>query len=221
MTVSDSERNEMQKLLNILEGKDNSALLSMPNSNSNMEKTNSSYAELLGPGQISRADVEAMASVMKKLQQTSNHVVDTMLTEAVQSPEINEALSTQKVNNGVKVGRYQILIKNEKNRIAGQQYFSIYNSLTSDIIADDISLYETALLVVRHLNSGKFANSSEVRELFELDDTYTSHKIDAIRYKKLLKSGKDPFKQDLYESRYQASLDRCMTAKKAIKKLAI
>lgn len=215
MTVTSEDRDAMQHLLNIMEGKTVSP--TVPSS-----KLSSSLAVdmLAGPGQVTQADVTAMASVMKKLQEASNQVVDSMITESSNSPKVAEALTTTKTENGVKVGRYQIMIKEDKTRIAGKQYFSIYNSLTNDIIADDISLYETALLVVRHLNSGKFVNHMSVRELFELDETYTSHKIDALRYKRLLASNKEPFKKDLYESRYQASLDRCMTAKKSIKKLA-
>lgn len=213
MTVSDKERIEMQKLLSIMEGK-------TPPSVGTASSTASAVDDISGPGYVSQADVLAMANVMKKLQSASNQVVDNMITESTNSPAVSEALSTQRIENGVKVGRYQIMIKEDKARVAGKQYFSIYNSLTNDVIADDISLYETALLVVRHLNSGKYTNSTAVRELFELDDAYTSHKIDALRYKKFLASGKDAFKKDLYESRYQASLDRCMTAKKAIKKLA-
>jgi hypothetical protein len=216
MTVTSEDHDAMKKLLNIMEGKSVS-----PSVNSSKSSSSATTDMLAGPGQVTEADVNAMASVMKKLQEASNQVVDSMITESSTSPKVAEALSTTKVENGVKVGRYQIMIKEEKTRIAGKQYFSIYNSLTNDILADDISLYETALLVVRHLNSGKFVNHTSVRELFELDETYTSHKIDALRYKRLLKSNKDPFKKDLYESRYQASLDRCMTAKKSIKKQAI
>lgn len=214
MTVSTRERDHMQHLLNIMEGKASTSPV-------DMEHTTDTSVELAGPGQITRKDIDAMASVMKKLHDVINQVVDTMITESHQSPQLSEALNTQKLSNGVQLGRYQIMIKEDEKRIAGKQYYTIYNSLTKDVIADDISLYETALLVVRYLNSGKFANHASVRTLFELDETYTSHRIDALRYKRLIKKNPNSFKLDLYESRYQASLDRCMQAKKTIKKLAL
>jgi hypothetical protein len=161
-----------------------------------------------------------MSDVLSKLNSITNHVVDDMITESVAHPQISEALHTQKLSNGIKVGRYQILVKEDAQRLAGKQFYSIYNSLTNDTIADDISLYETALAVVRLLNKGKFANSAEVRQLFENDDAYTSHKVDAINFKRRLKTVKDVAKQDIYESRLQASMDRCMAAKKLIKTLA-
>ena len=112
------------------------------------------------------------------------------------------------------------MIKEDSKRLAGKQFFSIYNTRNNDVIADDISLYETALAVVRHLNSGKFTNSTEVRKLFEQDDAYTSHRVDALMYKRKLITESTEMKRDIFESRYQASLDRAMTAKRTIKALA-
>ena len=160
-----------------------------------------------------------MASVLGKLNSLSNHVVDGMITESSGFSEVAEALQTERTQHGVKVGRYQILVKEDPKRMAGKQFYSIYNSLTNDTIADDISLYETALTAVRMLNSGKFANSVEVRKLFEQDDAYTSHRVDALIYKRKMLTTNDPSKKDIFESRYQASLDRCMAAKKQIKML--
>ena len=211
--VTPEEREAMLRLRNIMEGVHNPEP-TKPNSNLSRE------VELAGPGQVTNADIHAMSDVLSKLNSITNHVVDDMITESVAHPQMSEALHTQKLSNGIKVGRYQILVKEDAQRLAGKQFYSIYNSLTNDTIADDISLYETALAVVRLLNKGKFANSAEVRQLFENDDAYTSHKVDAINFKRRLKTVKDAAKQDIYESRLQASMDRCMAAKKLIKTLA-
>ena len=211
--VTPEEHEAMLRLRNIMEGVHNPEP-AKPNSNLSRE------VELAGPGQVTNADIHAMSDVLSKLNSITNHVVDDMITESVAHPQISEALHTQKLSNGIKVGRYQILVKEDAQRLAGKQFYSIYNSLTNDTIADDISLYETALAVVRLLNKGKFANSAEVRQLFENDDAYTSHKVDAINFKRRLKTVKDAAKQDIYESRLQASMDRCMAAKKLIKTLA-
>lgn len=211
MTVSPEERDAMANILRIMEGE-------APVS----KKTTStlSEVELAGPGQVTKADVNAMADVLNKLNSVSNQVVSDMITESEYDPGLDFALSTSKNDAGVKVGRYQIMIKEDPKRLAGKQYYSIYNTRTNDIIADDLSLYETALSVVKLLNNGKFANSSQVRKLFEYDDSYTAHKQDAIRYKRamiLAEKKKDYVKYDLYESRQQASIDRAMQAKKNIK----
>lgn len=223
MAVSPEERDAMAKLMSIVDGNFNSGSTSNKKDSSSLGPANSnssSYVELAGPGQITQAEINAMSDVMSRLNSISNKVVDTMITEGVDYPQISEALVTEKTLTGVKVGRYQILIKEDQKRLAGKQFYSIYNSLTNDTIADDISLYETAITVVRLLNNGKFANCAEIRKLFEQDDAYTSHRIDALSYKRKLASITDPVKKDIFESRYQASLDRCMEAKKSIKTYA-
>lgn len=211
--VTPEEREAMLRLKNIMEG-----VHAPPPTRKSSQ--NIADVELAGPGQVTSADISAMSDVLSKLNSISNHVVDEMITESVTQPVISQALQTQRIQNGIKVGRYQILVKEDAQRLAGKQFYSIYNSLTNDTVADDITLYETAITVVRLLNNGKFANSPEVRKLFEQDDAYTSHKVDAINFKRRLKTVKDVAKQDIYESRLQASMDRCMTAKKMIKALA-
>lgn len=213
MTVTPEEKNAMARLLNIMSDQPVQPITeSRTPVNHNVE--------LAGPGQITNADVNAMAAVLNRLNSVSTDVVKEMVNESSSQPYISEALYTEKVNNGVKVGRYQIMIKEDTKRLAGKQFYSIYNNLTNDTIADDISLYETALAVVRLLNSGKFANNPEVRKLFEQDDAYTSHRVDALIFKRKYTTTTDDAKKDIFESRYQASLDRAMSAKKAIKAIA-
>jgi len=215
MTVTPEDRDAMARLRNIMEGKSVNIAPHQQNINQPTHEV-----ELLGPGQISQRDVTAMASVLSKLNNISNHVVDDIITESVKYPSVAEAIHTERTGNSIKVGRYEISIKEDANRIAGKQFYSIYNSLTNETIANDISLYETAISVIRLLNGGQFTNSTDVRKLFEQDDAYTSHKVDAFTYKRRMIKTSDPSKRDIYESRLQASMDRCMTAKKLIKELA-
>jgi len=216
MSIAPEERNAMLRLRNIMEGNLGQSMPTTNNSSNNTSQT----VELAGPGQITSSDITAMSSVLTRLNNISNDVVDNMITESVQYSDVAEALTTERISNGVKVGRYQILNKSDESRLAGNHFYSIYNSITNDTIADDISLYETALAVVRLLNSGRFTNCAEIRNLYEQDDAYTSHKVDALTYKRRSLTTSDLSKKDIYESRLQASMDRCMTAKKHIKIMA-
>lgn len=219
MAVTPEERDAMARLLSVMEGKEPPPLANnRPAARSDMP------IELPGAGQITSADISAMADVMSKLNALTDQVVGEMVTESQSNQEVRTAITTSRNDAGVKVGLYQIMIKEDEKRLAGKQYYSIYNTKTNDIIADDLSLYETALNVVKLLNSGKFANSSEVRKLFDYDDGYTSHKQDALRYKKamMIAERKSDFgKRDIYESRCQASMDRAMACKKEIKRFKL
>lgn len=213
MTVSPEERDAMANILRIMEGE-------KPIPSKSTSGSGYHNVELSGPGQVTSADVSAMADVLGKLNKVSTEVVTDMLTEAEYNSNLLLDLDTSKNENGVKVGRYQIMIKEDDKRLAGKQYYSIYNARTNDVIADDLSLYETALTVVKLLNNGKYANSTEVRKLFDYDQQYTSHRQDAIRYKRAMVVAErkgDFSKQAIYESRQQASVDRAMAAKKSIK----
>lgn len=216
MTVTPEERDAMARLLNVMEGKIETG------SRQSKKTAAAAEVELAGPGQVTNADINAMADVLNRLNSVTNNVVNEMVTESVYDADTHAALNTTRNSHGVKVGLYQIMIKEDPKRMAGKQFYSIYNTRTNDVIADDISLYETAISVVKLLNRGFYTNHSVIRKLFEQDDTYTSRKQDAIRYRVGAKNAEkkgDMMKKEVYESRYQASLDQAMIAKKNIKSI--
>ena len=209
--VSQQDRDAMKKILDAFEGKTTNTT----NTPKLTENFNSDV-ELAGPGQVTQKDVAAMANVLKKL----NDVTSQVMAESRTNPQLAEAVQTSKVNNTVKVGSYRIMIKEDEQRLAGKQYYSIYFNQPNNVIADDITLYETALSIVKLLNSGKFVNSTIVRRLFDADNRYTSNKTDAIRFRIHSRSAQkdmDFEKSDLFENRYQVSVNNAMQAKKEIK----
>lgn len=211
MTVSPEERDAMANILRIMKGQAPTKSLT---------PSHVSEINLSSPGQVTSAEINAMADVLARLNRVSTDVVSEMVNESNYNSSLELDLSTTKNDQGVKIGRYQIMIKEDQKRLAGKQYYGIYNTLTKDVIADDLSLYETALTVVKLLNSGKYVNHPEIRKLFEQDESYTSHKQDVIRYKRAMIQSErkgDFTKHAIYESRHQASIDRAMAAKKAIK----
>lgn len=208
MSVAPEDKDAMKRILELMEGKE-------PSDPTPRSNASSGDVELAGAGQVTRRDIDAMAMVLDKL----NSVTKSVIKESHTDPDLQEAIGTQRTDDGVKVGNYQIMIKEDQKRLAGKQYYSIYHVKSNDIIADDITLYETALTVVKLLNSGRYVNEPVIRRLFEADDRYTAHKSDAIRFKSRARSTFDASKRDVYESRYQASIDNAMSYKKAIKKL--
>lgn len=211
--VTSEDRDAMARLLSIMEGETPPAMA---------RPANNSYStgpvELAGAGQLTQADVNAMADVLSKL----NNVTQEVVTESAYDPQLRQAVNTVRNEEGVKVGNYQIMIHEDDKRLAGKQYYSIYNIKTNDVIANDLTLYETALSVVKLLNNGVYANNPTVRKLFEFDDYYTSHRTDAIRFKARMRKAeqqRDFDKFDLYENRYQNAVENAMNHKRNIKKI--
>ena len=208
--VSNEERDYMQNLMNILDGGSHNT----EKQQISESKPTSYPVELAGPGAVTQADVDAMTQVMSRL--------DSLASDMVADPEppreFAQALMETRNRSGLKVGNWQISVHEDATRLAGKQYYSIYHSETNQIIANDISLYETALKVARLLNSGEFVNGLKVRELFEQDDSYTSHKIDAHRFYIRSRKSQNRQQRELYESRMQASRDRAMQLRQNLKK---
>jgi hypothetical protein len=211
MTVTPEDRDAMARILDIMEGRTPST----PTANAGQTGYT---AELAGAGQITNADVNAMADVLSKL----NNVTQQVIHESRSDSQLEQAVNTVRNDEGVKVGNYQIMIHGDDTRLAGKQYYSIYNIKTNDVIASDLTLYETALSVVKLLNNGVYVNNPTVRKLFEYDDYYTSHRTDAIRFKARMRKAdaqRDFAKVDMYESRYQTAIENAMTYKRHIKKV--
>lgn len=211
MTVSSEERDFMQNLLDKLNGED------VPQTKTRLKESNTNVAqpvELAGPGAVTQNDIRAMSEVLSRLDGLTNEIV----YDPEPVAEFAQALHESRNNLGVRVGKWQIAKHNDDTRLAGKEFFSIYHSETRQVIANDISLYETALQVARLINSGEYINSVKVRELFEQDDSYTSHKIDERRFYIRSRKTTNREQRELYENRMQASRDRATTLRTQLKK---
>jgi hypothetical protein len=219
MTVSEQDRRSMERLLLIMNGQTPPPDMV----NENMQSHSSTDDVFVNsPGTVSQKEINAMAEVLRRLDgavtQTSHH----MVTESAGDRELKEALQTTSDHSGVKIGVYKIKTDVDETRTAGKQYHSVVNSVTGDVLAHELSLYEAAHGLVRMLNSGLYINSRSVRELLEAEATYTSHRIDAIRFNRQMKKcvvAGDINRAQLMETRKQSSLDKASQAKRQVKKI--
>lgn len=217
MNVDPQERAAMLRLMQIMNGE---SVAPLQESATSASSQNSVLLE--GPGVVSQADITAMAQVLKRLDNVMQQTSENMVTESTYDHKLKEALVTEKDSQGVKIGVYKIQVHLDESRVAGKQYYDVVNQATHHVLAHELSLYEAAHGLVRLLNSGKYINSQEVRELLEAEAAYTSHRIDAIRYARMAKKANllnDSTKAQLYETRKQASMDRSSQAKAKVKSL--
>ena len=217
MTVNPEEKMAMTRLLQIMNGQ-----TPLPVSNTSNTNTSVSPVELAGAGQVTRADVDAMAQVLTRLNNVVGQVSTEILLESDKNTEIAQALVTEATPSGVKIGRYEIKINLDESRLVNKQNFSVVNKLTGEVLAHELGLYEAAHALVKMLNTGQYINSQNVRELLEAEASYTSHKMDAVRFKRRAKKsyleGKT-HETSLYEARKVDAMDKAMSAKARIKKI--
>ena len=205
--VTDAEREAMARMMAIMNGE-------TPPPTSGSAMVTESYSTEGGPGSPSQAEIHAMARVLENLNKVTNEVI------MESSSDEKLAVRTRRDSNTVSVGEYKIEIHLNEQRAAGKQYYSIEHSGTGTIIANDITLYEVALAAVKMLNNHKYVNNPKVRRLFELDDHYTSCKIDAMSSKQAQKRAEqrgDMIKEDIYATKFQKALDTAGSIKRDIK----
>lgn len=212
MVVSNEERDAMARMMAIMNGETPS-----PSASYSSQTPVSEGVELAGPGVVTQREINAMADVLNKL----NHVTHQVVLESNGDVNTKMDIMTSRTDRSVNVGGYKIEIMTNERRVAGKQYYRIEHSLSGTVIADDITLYEVALGVVKLLNSNKFVNDTRVRNLFEIDARYTSHRVDAISaklsHRKAERAG-NMIKEDIYATKYQKALDLAMAAKTDLKK---
>ena len=206
--VTDAERDAMARMMAIMNGE------APPLPSTSAQMVTESLSTEGGPGSPSQAEVHAMARVLENLNKVTNEVI------MESSSDEKLAVRTRRDSNTVSVGEYKIEIHLNEQRAAGKQYYSIEHSGTGMVIANDITLYEVALAAVKMLNNNKYVNNPKVRRLFELDDHYTSCKIDAMSSKQAQKRAEqrgDMIKEDIYATKFQKALDTAGSIKRDIK----
>jgi hypothetical protein len=214
MHVTEQDRAAMARLMQIMNGE--TPAPSDHRSQVHVEPV------LTAPGTVTTQEVQAMADVLRRLDEAVNRTHDQMISERHMDPHLQEALITESVPGGVKIGVYEILQHQDNTRVAGHQYYSVINKHTQETLAHELSLYEAAHGLVKLLNRGEFINSSAVRALLEAESVYTGQKIDAVHHHRHMRAAErrgDSTKAQLMESRKQASMDRAMKAKHQLRKL--
>jgi len=209
--VTPEEKDAMARLLAVMNGE-------APTAATTGRQPVMETEEVGGPGVVTQSEINAMANVLGKL----NKVTQQVMLENSGDAEARMAMRTTRTPDGVKVGEYKIEVMMNERRLAGKQYYSIEHTGSNTVIANDITLYEVALAVVKLLNNNTYVNDHRIRQLFEVDERFTGHRVDAmtakIHMRRAEKTG-DTMKQDVFESRYQKSIDEAMRAKQDIKKI--
>lgn len=213
MDITEHDKQEMERFRKIINGSSEIVDPTIAYNNSNIETVgNISSAPYVPSYGIDDKDIAAMGKILESFNSVVNDASANIAKQAVNESHI----MTERYENSVHVGKYEIKLNEDQTRMAGKQYYSIYNLKSNDIIADDVSLYEVAIGVVNLLNSGKYVNDPGVSSLFEKDNSYTSHYIDAVRFKRRMKKTTDLHEKQLFESRFQASVKKCRDIRRII-----
>lgn len=167
------------------------------------------------------ADTADMANIMKNyskatgvtsfksLHTIANDAVISLVNESQDTPELREALITEKTDNGVRIGAWEITKhKKEGDFSKSEVYFRVHNINTGKKIKAAFLIAESAQAVVKLLNNGVDLSHPTIKQIATFEIEYRQVRKRALEEKKLFqrarKTGK-VFRQDLYEAKFDAA----------------
>ena len=169
-----------------------------------ISQNNSSQVDIT-PG-VKRADVDAMARIMKGFSEATTSVAHKV------KKTITESTKTEK---GVKVGAYSV----EKNK---EDRYDILDTRSDSILFQDIQLYETVCCIANHLNEGKTINSPEIMEIIRINQLFERHYTSAVQHKhsyQVAKRAVNEGRMDIAQARFSQSKHEASKLKRKISNL--
>jgi hypothetical protein len=170
---------------------------------------------------IQTDDKGFMKNILERFYNASQETTKQLVEDAHTDPEIKDALSTKKIDNGVIINGYTI--KTRVNESSGKiTYYDVMNPMGTKI-ATDLVLYEAALLLTKMLNKGEPINGANIKRLLQLEETYFSNRVDASRFKSKAQkayNSKQGSQGEIFESRYQHARQSALQAKAEVNQLA-
>ena len=159
----------------------------------------------LTPG-VKRADVDAMAKIMKGFSEATTSVAHKV------KKTITESTKTEK---GVKVGAFSV----EKNT---EDRYDILDTRSDSVLFESIKLYETVCCIANHLNEGKTINSPEIMEIIKINELFDRHYSNAVQHKhsyQVAKRAVNEGRMDIAQARFSQSKHEAGKAKRKITNL--
>ena len=173
--------------------------------NEKITQSNSPQEVDITPG-VKRADVDAMANIMKGFAEATTSVAHKV------KKTITESTKTEK---GVKVGAFSV----EKNK---EERYDILDTRSDSILFEDIQLYETVCCIANHLNEGKTINSPEIMEIIRINALFERNYTSAIQHKnsyQVAKRATNEGRMDIAQARFSQSKHEAGKYKRKISNL--
>lgn len=209
--VSNEEISEMKRLQSILNG------------DYNVDKTPLTEHESSTGIMLSKLPNRAEIKEMGRFMTIMEDEIPVMIEKAQSDNILREALVTKEIDNGVKIGTWEI----EKVIEAGitkkeETYYRLTSPDTFQYIKEQVFLYETAMGIVRLLNNGYTPNNITVKKVIDLDQEYQRLRIRALEEKyhwRQVQGTDREWRQELYEAKFDVAKTKALYVKEQIKNL--
>lgn len=147
---------------------------------------------------------EQMKAILQRFNQGASNSVQRIQESNDTHPAFESALKTEMTPSGVKIGSWEIKVYEDN----GNKTYDVCHVHTGEPIARDLSLYESALAMSKLLNKHVSINSPQIREVLELEESYSRARQDAALFKRKarrMNESANHFEAHVADARYQES----------------
>lgn len=167
----------------------------------------------------SAGEADAMADVLQRLQEATSGAAYNVVNESRDNKELDMALNTQKIAEGVSISRYDI--RAEKKIVQEglkKTFYNIVDNKTGKVVHSDLGLFESAMGIVKHMLYTR--DDNRVNRILQVDQEYTGAVMETYGYKKRLsRLDESSVQHDVASAKYSNSKSKMQAAKMKLLKV--
>lgn len=188
-------------------------------------------AIILQKGPTSK-DVSDMAKIMghfseatgiksfRTMADGATNTVKVLVEDSQTSPELREALITDKTDSGIRIGAWEISKhQRESVSIKSEFIYRVHNINTGQRIKAPFLILESARAVVKLLNNGVDLGHPTIRKVAQFEIEYRNARSRALEEKRSWQRAKkinSNFKMNLYEAKFDAAKTKALLVRERV-----
>lgn len=149
--------------------------------------------------------VKAMKTILERF----HNAADNVLSDTARDPELQEALLTEQIAKGAKIGGWEIRARQSGKR----RLYDVRHSETRECVLADLMLYEAARRIVRILNDGGHLNCREAINILRTEQDYATAIHDMVLFRHKLRTYPNSKRTGIFEARYGDAKRRALSAR--------
>jgi hypothetical protein len=208
MTVSANEVNDMQRLINAMNG------------NFTEEPTRVASTARSAPAVVS--DAADMKKILESFYGAAGDALDTTQEVAHHDRNLKEAMHTHKTSTGVVIGSWEVRTSIMESNGTKKKTYNVMHPGTKEVLFRDLFVGEAAHAIVRYLNKGLDTNHPKILEIADIEETFRRNRQDALvfkqRYQRCAELDESEA-SDVFSARHQRAKALAIVAQDQIKNI--
>jgi len=211
---SSQDISEMQKLINMMNGVEDSTPAPQP------QAAPTRAAPTASP-QVVSSDKDAMKAILESFNAAAGDALYETVEEAKKyDPRLLEAIQTKRTDEGAIIGAWEVRVKLTETLGAERKMYDVMHPGTKEVLFQDLVVFEAAHAIVRYLNKGLVTTHPKITEIADLEEIYRRNRQDAVIFKKRYQRCvelKEMAAGEVFEARYHKARAQAIVANDSIR----